>query len=160
MLRDLRMAGFEVSWQDAVAAVLKVDSDGDGFLDVNEFAEFLGYYRLIEFQHLKKNSGFNNMQIKNMQTLFDSVDTDLTGCLDVREVVSLLDKTTYARGLETQEDLDRFLVLFSRMDVDMSASLDFEEFLRLMRVWMTDVGKPKDEDDRRRQPEMDSVKDE
>lgn len=147
MLRDLQMAGFEARWDEAVHCMTKVDSNEDGLLDINEFAEFLAQYRILEFQHLKKYSGFNNIQILNMQSLFESVDVDYSGCLDVREVVALLAKTTYARSLETQDDLDRFLVLFSRMDVDMSASLDFEEFLRLMRVWMTDNPKPQSKKD-------------
>jgi len=34
-----------------------------------------------------------------------------------------------------QEDIDRFVVLFTRLDRDKNCCLDFEEFLRLLRIW-------------------------
>merc|ERR1719171_3342845 len=49
ILRDLQMSGFEARWEEAIACVAKVDN-GDGLLDIDEFAAFLGQYRQLEFQ--------------------------------------------------------------------------------------------------------------
>lgn len=135
VLKVLAKAGFEVSWDSVSELVSRVDSDGNGTLDFSEFCHLMHAYRMIEFEHLKSCSGFPIRRVDGLKHLFDSVDADGSGSLGAREVAALLEKTSLGRALDTREDLHAFSCLFKRMDRDQSSTLEFEEFLRLLKVW-------------------------
>eukprot|EP00746_Dinoflagellata_sp_MGD_P145007 gnl/MRDRNA2_/MRDRNA2_77688_c0_seq2.p1 gnl/MRDRNA2_/MRDRNA2_77688_c0~~gnl/MRDRNA2_/MRDRNA2_77688_c0_seq2.p1 ORF type:complete len:892 (-),score=171.25 gnl/MRDRNA2_/MRDRNA2_77688_c0_seq2:240-2915(-) len=135
VLKLLGKAGFEVSWDKVQDLIDSVDSDGNGTLDFTEFCNLMSAYRYIEFLHLKNFSGFPVRRVEGLQHLFESTDVDGSGSLGAREIAALLEKTSLGRSLDTREDLHAFSDLFKRMDRDSSCTLDFEEFLRLLRVW-------------------------
>lgn len=135
LLHAFTKSGFEVDWNRVEELISYVDTDSDGTLDYNEFCHLMSGYRRIEFDHLQECAGFEGSKVRGMRDLFKSMDHDHSGTLNAREVASLLDRTALGRSLNTRADLHAFSALFARMDRDNSSSLDFEEFLRLLRVW-------------------------
>ena len=69
---------------------------------------------------------------EQMQELFDEIDTDGGGTLDVREIKALADKLGVAM---TKRELDKAML---EMDEDCSGEVDFEEFAEW---WPKQVGK-------------------
>lgn len=92
---------------------------------------------MLEFVYLQTNAGFSTSQFMYLQSLFEDADTDRSGWLEIGECVEVMEKISVIRPLSGKDDLDQFVDLFARMDTDRSASLDFQEFLQLCRVWNT-----------------------
>lgn len=65
-----------------------------------------------------------------MRTIFDSIDRDGDGTLDIRELSTAL--TVYAGIGDSNETRDVVKQLFSAIDTDDSEGVDFNEFVTLM----------------------------
>lgn len=145
LIVKLRDHGFKVRGEDIAEMFMSIDqgSDGpgDGVLDWHEFCEFMCGYRKKEFDLLKVSAGFRENELEYLQTIFEKADKDRSGQLGIKEVIDLLERTLLGSKVETQEEIDRIVTLFTRMDKDKSMSLEFLEFLRLLRVWSNNGGK-------------------
>lgn len=130
MLQDLNNAGFVAQSKNLSEMLRLVDSDCNDLVDFSEFCELMKHYRILEFGQLKKNAGFSADELAMYTRAFESCDDDDSGTIDIREVISLF----HSLGKPVL-DVDRFVRLFRQMDVDRTASLDFEEFVRLLKVW-------------------------
>lgn len=135
LMKALRVTGLEIKTEHIYDLVAKVDKDGDSVLNFTEFCDLMQEYRNIEFEQLSTSSGFGAGQVLGLRLLFESADADSSETLSVREIANLMEKSCIGRPLNTRADLWAFSRLFARMDSDQSSSLDFEEFVRLMRTW-------------------------
>eukprot|EP00746_Dinoflagellata_sp_MGD_P066812 gnl/MRDRNA2_/MRDRNA2_27629_c0_seq1.p1 gnl/MRDRNA2_/MRDRNA2_27629_c0~~gnl/MRDRNA2_/MRDRNA2_27629_c0_seq1.p1 ORF type:complete len:1180 (+),score=241.13 gnl/MRDRNA2_/MRDRNA2_27629_c0_seq1:138-3677(+) len=134
-MKDLEESGFKVGDTEIKELFDRIDNDGDGMLSWDEWVELMAEYRGLEFTYLEQRAGFTDVQIEYLQKLFDDADDDGSGNLDLREVVTLLECSNMGKSLTDPKALDEFVDIFARMDEDRSASLDFLEFIRLLRVW-------------------------
>lgn len=134
LLLSLRQNGFDIPEGRINELINHVDTDDDGHLDFQEFCHLMQTYREIEFDYLRSFAGFDSQDVRVIREIFGSISNGEER-LAPREVASLLDKMPVGQPLQTRSDLHLFGLLFSRTDLDHSATLDFEEFLRLLRVW-------------------------
>lgn len=141
--QELQRSGFMVDKTQAETLFNKVDTDGSGCLDFVEFCHLMAEYRRLEFQHLDENAGFSQQQVQYLQDMFDGADEDNSRSLDIREVVKLFLKSSLGQNLcsSNPAQLEELVGLFALMDKDRSATLDFQEFLMLLRVWDKKCGR-------------------
>merc|ERR1719515_501998 len=92
-------------------------------------------YRAVEFKHLRRTANFGAAELDSLAEVFRGADYDSSGSMDIKEILVLMDNTVVGERLETDEGMAHFVKLFSRLDVDRSLTLDFVEFIRLLRVW-------------------------
>eukprot|EP00746_Dinoflagellata_sp_MGD_P103263 gnl/MRDRNA2_/MRDRNA2_42671_c0_seq2.p1 gnl/MRDRNA2_/MRDRNA2_42671_c0~~gnl/MRDRNA2_/MRDRNA2_42671_c0_seq2.p1 ORF type:complete len:1043 (-),score=216.35 gnl/MRDRNA2_/MRDRNA2_42671_c0_seq2:113-3097(-) len=134
-LEELENAGFRANASDAKRLYNTIDKDGDGVLEFDEFCDLMEEYRLLEFKHLQLSAGFTATLQESFQLMFNAADEDNSGALEIKEVVKLFEKTNLGMSLSDPEVLEEFVEVIARMDKDLSATLDFAEFLRLLKVW-------------------------
>lgn len=128
LLEKVGEAGFVIP-PDATDEILSHPKLPDR-LTFTHFCDFMQDYRSHEFRQLQKSAGFSDSQLRYLREVFQEHDEDHSGELDIKEVAMLFQKT-----FEPIEDVDKFVELFARKDVDRTATLNFEEFLTLLRVW-------------------------
>lgn len=92
----------------------------DGALDFDEFVNFM--------LKLKTREGFSIAEVKQFKLVFDRFDDNNNGEVEVLELADVL------RYLGRTVKLDELQVLISQVDFNGSGALEFEEFLRLMRI--------------------------
>eukprot|EP00746_Dinoflagellata_sp_MGD_P008379 gnl/MRDRNA2_/MRDRNA2_116770_c0_seq1.p1 gnl/MRDRNA2_/MRDRNA2_116770_c0~~gnl/MRDRNA2_/MRDRNA2_116770_c0_seq1.p1 ORF type:complete len:1324 (-),score=290.02 gnl/MRDRNA2_/MRDRNA2_116770_c0_seq1:17-3988(-) len=155
---SMKSNGFVVTDEVMVELFLNIDKGrysnpgtvqeyGDGVMDWQEFLEFMRVFRQQEFELLRQTAGFQGTTLEYLQGIFEAGDEDRSGQLGITEVVKLLEKTMAARKIVSQEMIDDFVRLFEGMDKDKSMSLNFMEFLKLIRVWTNSNGKRGGRDD-------------
>eukprot|EP00746_Dinoflagellata_sp_MGD_P092411 gnl/MRDRNA2_/MRDRNA2_36565_c0_seq1.p1 gnl/MRDRNA2_/MRDRNA2_36565_c0~~gnl/MRDRNA2_/MRDRNA2_36565_c0_seq1.p1 ORF type:complete len:994 (+),score=157.84 gnl/MRDRNA2_/MRDRNA2_36565_c0_seq1:448-2982(+) len=105
------------------------EDDVIGF-SFEQFHDVLEYFRNLEFSQLRQSAGFDAERIAFIKDLFHEADTDGSGCLDIREIAE-----QFLKAHIPITDVDLFIELFARMDTDKSASLNFNEFVRLMSIY-------------------------
>eukprot|EP00746_Dinoflagellata_sp_MGD_P143280 gnl/MRDRNA2_/MRDRNA2_76128_c0_seq1.p1 gnl/MRDRNA2_/MRDRNA2_76128_c0~~gnl/MRDRNA2_/MRDRNA2_76128_c0_seq1.p1 ORF type:complete len:871 (-),score=176.97 gnl/MRDRNA2_/MRDRNA2_76128_c0_seq1:523-3135(-) len=139
LLLSLRQHGFDIPEGHINELINHVDTNDDGHLDFHEFCHLMQKYREIEFDYLRSFAGYDSQSVQDIYQIFGTMASShqIEGAerLAAREVATLLDKMQGGESLQTRTDLHAFGLLFSRTDLDQSATLDFEEFLRLLRVW-------------------------
>lgn len=92
----------------------------DGALDFDEFVNFM--------LKLKTREGFSIAEVKQFKVVFDRFDDNNNGEVEVLELADML------RYLGRTVKLDELQVVISQVDFNGSGALEFEEFLRLMRI--------------------------
>lgn len=148
LMVKLKDSGFKVRGEDIAGLFDEIDNsntEGDGVLDWHEFCDFMSSYRRLEFALLKDSAGFPAPEMEFLRTIYDEADSDHSGQLAIREVVDLLERTMLGSKVDTQEEINKIVELFARIDKDKSMSLDFIEFLRLLRVWSNNKKRGKKE---------------
>lgn len=122
--------GFTVS-QAAVQELLNESEDTlfgvgrkDGKLDFDEFVNFM--------LKLRTREGFSYAQVKEFKEVFDKFDDNGNAEVEVLELADML------RHLGHIVKLDELQVLISQVDFNGSGALEFQEFLRLMRIHRED----------------------
>lgn len=96
------------------------DSSGDGSLDFNEFVNMMQLFRSTD--------GFTRDELGDLKEVFTEFDTKHDGEINVVEVGSML----RCLGFETEHN--KAEAMLRTVDWNGSNSLDFSEFLRLMRL--------------------------
>ncbi|CAE7218674.1 unnamed protein product, partial [Symbiodinium natans] len=91
-----------------------------GMLDFDEFVQMMELFR--------SSNGFMRHEVREFKQSFDMFDTDRAGEVDVIQVGGIL------RSLGFVTELAEVQVLLKTVDWNGSNSLDFSEFLRLMRM--------------------------
>lgn len=142
-LHELQEAGFALLYKD----LEQIISKGDDILCEEKnvehqkeehtlgftfemFHQVLEYFREFEFVQLRQSAGFDPERIAFMKRLFQAADTDGSGALDIKEIAE-----QFVKAAIPIPDVDQFIGLFARMDVDKSASLSFQEILRFMSIY-------------------------
>jgi len=96
------------------------DIDRGGTLDFDEFVNMMELFR--------RSDGFTREDVKEFSETFATFDTQHEGEIDSVQVGAML------RSLGFNTESDRAEVMVKTVDVNGSGSLDFAEFLRLMRL--------------------------
>ncbi|CAE7345136.1 CABP1 [Symbiodinium sp. CCMP2592] len=91
-----------------------------GMLDFDEFVQMMELFR--------NSNGFMRHEVREFKQSFDMFDTEKVGEVDVIQVGGIL------RSLGFATELAEVQVLLKTVDWNGSNSLDFSEFLRLMRM--------------------------
>merc|ERR550514_705915 len=130
-------AGFFVPMSMAAAELIGMfDTDSSGGIDFPEFCQLMLDYRKLEFKHLRETASMGAKEVLRLFKAFEEADADKSGSLDIQEVLILMYNTKVRDMLCTNEGMESFTSLFARIDLDRSLTLSFEEFLRLLRVWI------------------------
>jgi len=112
------------------------DSDGDGMIN---FDDFLRMMRVVEEEALRDAlatelrtiaaCGYSKSEVKEFRKVFRMVDRDATGDVSFSELERMLSKLMPLGTKATQSLMSQLMSL----DTDKDRSLDFPEFLRMMR---------------------------
>eukprot|EP00930_Biecheleria_cincta_P087438 TRINITY_DN7666_c0_g1_i1.p1 TRINITY_DN7666_c0_g1~~TRINITY_DN7666_c0_g1_i1.p1 ORF type:complete len:1052 (-),score=174.44 TRINITY_DN7666_c0_g1_i1:55-3210(-) len=121
--------------------IQSVDEDGNGCLDFVEFQElvhrieekFASLRYEVELEYALSN-GFDEGQVNEFRWMFEIIDEDGSGCLDSREVRKGLNRMKKPVGSDVFEEA------WKKLDADGSGSLDFCEFIDLMKMLRDRVG--------------------
>lgn len=92
----------------------------DGALDFDEFVNFM--------LKLRAREGFSVGELKQFKQVFDRFDDNNNGEVEVLELADMF------RYLGRSVKLDELQVIISQVDFNGSGALEFQEFLRLMRI--------------------------
>eukprot|EP00930_Biecheleria_cincta_P043088 TRINITY_DN29622_c0_g1_i1.p1 TRINITY_DN29622_c0_g1~~TRINITY_DN29622_c0_g1_i1.p1 ORF type:complete len:836 (-),score=166.79 TRINITY_DN29622_c0_g1_i1:334-2502(-) len=101
------------------------DTDGGGTLDFDEFVNMMQLFRVTD--------GFTQHELDRYTQLFNEFDRDHAGTIDVVQASAIL------RHLGISTDIKRAEAMLQTVDRDGSNSLDFQEFLRLLRLHREDA---------------------
>lgn len=96
------------------------DSDNGGTLDFDEFVNMMQLFRMTD--------GFTQEEFDEYSQLFNESDEDHKGTIDVVQASAIL------RRLGICTNIKRAEAMLQIVDRDGSNSLDFQEFLRLLRL--------------------------
>mmetsp|Transcript_117163 Transcript_117163/g.303981 ORF Transcript_117163/g.303981 Transcript_117163/m.303981 type:complete len:737 (+) Transcript_117163:146-2356(+) len=121
--------------EELAELILSADDDGSGTIGFEEFQilcqrfeEKLNRLRFDEELDFGIAQGFTENQLRDFRYLFDMLDVDGSGKLDVQEVHSGLN---IMQRPVSQEQVSK---LFRKLDTDGSGEVDFSEFVELMRA--------------------------
>lgn len=115
--------------------IQSTDVDGNGVIDFGEFKELV--QRIEErFASLRYESevdyavarGFTEVELGNFRAIFEHLDVDNSGRLEMNEVRQCLNIIQHKATWQAFDDTWR------QLDKDASGSLDFHEFIDFMRV--------------------------
>ncbi|KAL8161145.1 hypothetical protein V2J09_012634 [Rumex salicifolius] len=115
----LRALGSETSQEEVSRMMSEMDKDGDGFIDLNEFAEF---HRGSE--EILDDSGNGNRELREA---FDMYDKDKNGLISARELHTVL------KSLGEKVSMKDCSKMISSVDADGDGHVNFEEFKKMMR---------------------------
>lgn len=105
------------------------DKDGDGKADVKEKDNKLDFDEFVNLMLLLRDTdGFTRADLAEFKKTFLRFDDDTSGDVDVLELSDMM------RYLGHQSSLDEVHRLIAKVDFNDSGSLDFREFVRLLRV--------------------------
>jgi len=114
----------------------QVDEDGDGKFNFKEFLHLMrllqdraDYDTVLEEQEAAQKAGFSRDEIKDLRKVFKICDSDASSELEVDELVKALSMVT-KMSYNMKEQVKK---IFQEVDTDGSHTLDFNEFLFVMR---------------------------
>ena len=120
-LKDiLKALGSDTSGDEVIRIMAEIDTDGDGFIDLNEFAEF---HRSGAGNDAKSGGNDTN---KELRDAFDLYDIDKNGLISANELHSVLKKLGEKCSLSDCKKMIR------SVDADGDGSVNFEEFKKMM----------------------------
>jgi Ca2+-binding EF-hand superfamily protein len=138
MLADLFPdKGLSKGWHKKIAEMVKeADLDGNGLFD---WAEYLILMKTLTAQlerdllvkglELKEDLGYNSFELKQFRDLHRACDNDMSGYVDFEELVAVISNLV-PMDLESTAELK---TMVDAIDNDKNTSLDFWEFLTLMK---------------------------
>lgn len=142
LLEELHILPRSREEQEEIGQLIQsVDEDGNGLLDFTEFQELV--HRIEEkFASMRYEAeieyglarGFDDVQVSEFRTMFDLIDVDGSGFLESKEVRQGLNAMNRPVSSEVFEGAWQVL------DADESGSLDFLEFIDLMKMLRDGVG--------------------
>ncbi|XP_010552009.1 PREDICTED: calmodulin-like protein 3 [Tarenaya hassleriana] len=114
---SLQNLGIYISDEDLVQMIEKIDLNGDGYVDIDEFG---GLYQSIMEERDEE---------EDMREAFKVFDQNGDGFITVEELRSVLASLGLKQG-RTLEDCKRMI---SKVDVDGDGMVDFNEFKQMMK---------------------------
>ncbi|KAL7134659.1 hypothetical protein ABFS83_11G041700 [Erythranthe nasuta] len=122
-LRDsLEKIGIEAGESDVADMVQRVDSNGDGLIDFDEFC--------VLFESFKEDEG--KMKVHedgDLREAFDVFDENRDGLISVEELGLVLSSMGFNQG----NRIDDCKEMIRRVDVDGDGMVDFDEFRNMMK---------------------------
>lgn len=108
----------------------------DGKMELQEFLDLVGRARQTSRDRMRSNAGFTSAEVKEYRKKFEFYDKDGGGDIEGSELRALLtDIFPPSNDVKKQQ---RLVDMLQEVDQDGSGSLDFNDFLRLMRHFKDD----------------------
>eukprot|EP01107_Rhizomastix_libera_P000939 TRINITY_DN11760_c0_g1_i1.p1 TRINITY_DN11760_c0_g1~~TRINITY_DN11760_c0_g1_i1.p1 ORF type:complete len:1340 (+),score=528.49 TRINITY_DN11760_c0_g1_i1:1-4020(+) len=121
----LQSLGRDVNTEDIDRFISKIDADGNGEVDFNEFVNGIDeFVQLNKRQDSSSRLGLSQEELETYKKVFQIADTSGNGLIDFGEFRTLIEKL----GKNLPEHLCKRL--FNEMDSDGSGEIDFEEFAK------------------------------
>ncbi|CAN8286682.1 unnamed protein product [Cochlearia groenlandica] len=119
---SLENLGIYIPDKDLTQMIQKLDSNGDGCVDIEEFESL---YKTIVDEH--RNDG--ETEEEDMRDAFNVFDQDRDGFITVEELRSVMGSL----GLKQGRTLEGCKKMIMQVDEDGDGSVDYKEFLQMMR---------------------------
>jgi Ca2+-binding EF-hand superfamily protein len=122
-------------WLDCVdrrgIALERTDSERQG-VDLRGFLDMVSRFKTNGLHTIHESEGFTDLEVAELEASFRRFDADGNGDISRRELARLVEVLfpAYAHSAEERPHLAR---LVAEIDIDGSGSLDFLEFIKLMR---------------------------
>lgn len=128
---SLKNIGISTSERDVLEMVQRVDVNGDGLIDFDEFCELFESMMSREDQGGKINGGFENLDHEDgdLKDAFDVFDGDKNGLISVEELGLVLDSLGFKEG----KKLEDCKMMISKVDIDGDGMINFHEFKNMMK---------------------------
>ncbi|XAR71412.1 hypothetical protein NMG60_11028661 [Bertholletia excelsa] len=116
----LRALGSDTSPENVASVMSEIDKDGDGFIDLKEFADF----------HRRGSDGGDSSSSSNkeLRDAFDLYDRDKSGSISASELHAVL------KSLGEKCSLKDCRRMISSVDQDGDGCVNFEEFKKMMKA--------------------------
>ncbi|KVH93817.1 calmodulin-like protein 3 [Cynara cardunculus var. scolymus] len=129
---SLKNIGISTSERDVLEMVQKVDVNGDGLIDFDEFCELFESMMSREDQGGSKiDGGVENLDHEDgdLKDAFDVFDGDKNGLISVEELGKVLDSLGFKEG----KKLEDCKMMISKVDIDGDGMINFHEFKNMMK---------------------------
>ncbi|KAI3524434.1 hypothetical protein L1887_03089 [Cichorium endivia] len=125
---SLKNIGISTSERDVLEMVQKVDVNGDGLIDFDEFCELFESMMSREDEEGSKIDDGDREDI-DLKEAFDVFDGDKNGLISVEELGLVLDSLGFKEGKKL-EDCKKMI---SKVDIDGDGMINFHEFKNMMK---------------------------
>ncbi|KAI3775433.1 hypothetical protein L1987_50009 [Smallanthus sonchifolius] len=129
---SLKNIGISTSKKDVLEMVERVDANGDGLIDFDEFCELFESMMSQEDEDGSKiDGGDGNLdhEDSDLKHAFDVFDGDKNGVISVEELGLVLDSLGFKEGKKL-EDCKKMI---SKVDTDGDGMINFHEFKNMMK---------------------------
>ncbi|KAI7728569.1 hypothetical protein M8C21_001087 [Ambrosia artemisiifolia] len=129
---SLKNIGVSTSNKDLMEMVQRVDVNGDGLIDFDEFCELFESMMSGEDEDGNKvDGGDGNIddEDSDLKDAFDVFDGDKNGVISVEELGLVLDSLGFKEGKKL-EDCKKMI---SKVDTDGDGMINFQEFKKMMK---------------------------
>ncbi|KAL4589805.1 hypothetical protein LXL04_002715 [Taraxacum kok-saghyz] len=125
---SLKNIGISTSEKDVLEMVQRVDVNGDGLIDFDEFCELFESMMSREDEEGSKID-VGDREDGDLKEAFDVFDGDKNGLISVQELGLVLDSLGFKEGktLEACKDM------ISKVDIDGDGMINFQEFKNMMK---------------------------
>ncbi|KAI7724872.1 hypothetical protein M8C21_011019 [Ambrosia artemisiifolia] len=129
---SLKNIGISTSERDVLEMVQRVDVNGDGLIDFDEFCELFEMMMRGEDEDGKKiDGGDGNLDHEDgdLRDAFNVFDGDKNGLISVEELGLVLDSLGFKEG----KKLEDCKMMISKVDIDGDGMINFHEFKNMMK---------------------------
>ncbi|KAI3711705.1 hypothetical protein L1987_70247 [Smallanthus sonchifolius] len=129
---SLKNIGISTSERDVVEMVQRVDVNGDGLIDFDEFCELFESMMSGEEEVGEKvDVGGGNLDLEDgdLRDAFNVFDGDKNGLISVEELGLVLDSMGFKEG----KKLEDCKMMISKVDIDGDGMINFHEFKNMMK---------------------------
>ncbi|KAK9071360.1 hypothetical protein SSX86_009928 [Deinandra increscens subsp. villosa] len=124
---SLNNIGISTSKKDVMEMVERVDANGDGLIDFDEFCEL--FESMMNREDGSKIDGNLDHGDSDLRNAFDVFDGDKNGLISVEELGLVLDSLGFKEGKKL-EDCKKMI---SKVDTDGDGMINFHEFKNMMK---------------------------
>ena len=103
------------------------------FFDMEGFEGFFRNFRDLAVAEVHKNVGYSAKEVRLFRNIFKSYDKDGGGTIARSELIAVLSEY-FPESTKSKEGQKKIEYAISQVDQDGNCELDFDEFLRLMRI--------------------------
>ncbi|KAK9047844.1 hypothetical protein SSX86_033194 [Deinandra increscens subsp. villosa] len=129
---SLKNIGISTSERDVLEMVQRVDVNGDGLIDFDEFCTLFELMMRGEEEDGRRSVvGDRNLDGEDgdLRDAFDVFDGDKNGLISVEELGLVLDSLGFKEG----KKLEDCKMMISKVDIDGDGMIDFHEFKNMMK---------------------------
>ncbi|KAK1413972.1 hypothetical protein QVD17_29709 [Tagetes erecta] len=130
---SLKNIGISTSERDVLEMVQRVDVNGDGLIDFDEFCELFESMMSGEDEKGGKIGGVSDNNVDqedgDLKDAFDVFDGDKNGLISVEELGLVLDSMGFKEG----KKLEDCKMMISKVDIDGDGMINFHEFKNMMK---------------------------
>lgn len=126
---SLKNIGISTSEKDVLEMVQRVDVNGDGLIDFDEFCELFESMMSREDENKSNFNGNIDHEDGDLRDAFDVFDGDKNGLISVEELGLVLNSLGFKEG-KMLEDCKKMI---SKVDIDGDGMINFHEFKNMMK---------------------------